>query len=142
MSSSEIALVSGKEYKVSHDGESWVTRVFLYKNAFGAFICQTHLGWSNGDLPTMCRAFAYIKEIPVKTPVLKPVKVVKKANEVMNQLLSEGYQPDENGYWSNGSDIAFSPAMWYYCGAVAPTGAWSWKDEWLKIIYVPEDEAI
>jgi len=139
MSSSEIVPVSGKEYQVSHDGANWVTRVFLYKNAFGAFICQTHLGWSNGDLPTMCRSFSWLRPIPIVPPKMKNVIMVKKANEVMNQLLSEGYKPNERGIWHNATAIAFSPAMWFHCGKEKPL-LWVWKDEWLYAEWVPVEE--
>jgi len=140
MSSSEIALVSGKEYNVSHDGLSWVKRVFLYTNAFGAYICQTHLGWSNGDLPTMCRAFAWIKEIPVEKPLMKKIIMVKKANEIMQHLLREGYKPDEKGYWHNGKAASFAPGMWFYCGKVWVAYEYTWLDEWLYAEWVPVED--
>ena len=110
MSSSEIVPVSGKEYNVSHDGLSWVKRVFLYKNALGAYICQTHLGWSNGDLPTMCRAFAWIKPIPVVPPKMKKVIMVKKANEIMNHLLCGGGGADAGVF--DGCDVGESGWDW------------------------------
>jgi len=62
MSSSEIALVSGREYNVSHNGVTWVKRVFLYTTSLGLYVCQTKMGWDNGDLPSLCRSFMYIKE--------------------------------------------------------------------------------
>ena len=62
MSSSEIVPVVGKKYKVSHNGVTWVTRVFLYTTSLGLHVCQMRAGWDRGDLPSLCRSFMYIKE--------------------------------------------------------------------------------
>jgi len=89
----------------------------------------------------MCRPYTYIKEIPVEIPKMKKVIMVKKANEIMQYLLREGYRPDEKGYWHNGMACAFASPMWFYCGKERPSYEWSWLDEWLYAEWVPVEES-
>jgi len=138
MSSSEIVPVVGKEYQVSRDGLKWVKRVFLYKNAFGAFVCQQKLSWSLGEIPAL--SWPQIREVQVEVPKMKKIIMVKTANEIMQYLLGSGYKPDKEGNWRKGEVPEFASSMWFYCGKEKPSYKWWWMDEWLYAEWVPVEE--
>ena len=133
MSSSEIVPVVGKEYRVSQNGENWVTRVFLYTTVLGAHVCQQKRGYLNGDLPILCRAYTHIKEIPViveHTKVLDPLSILQ-------ELVSYGYEVDSQGDWRKHGKQTFAAGMWFYCGC-PPASLWNWEPEWLRKYFTEE----